>query len=237
MYPRRTRLGEPTPAQCARGLVLALFHLIFFPFAMVWVQRTAGGEIPAAEANAVCYLLSVVLAFALFWGVLREHFNRLLDRPAEHLVILLAALAAAGALHLVAVLPPYPVENPAPMAYAQEFALAPRATAVILVVLMPIVEELLFRWLIFGVLRRHSIWLAYLVSGGGFALYCVLRYAFSGGGTDLRYLLLGAQYLPMSLALCWAYGRTRCLWTAIVLHMALNGLILWGAVALYSGVF
>ena len=45
-------------------------------------------------------------------------------------------------------------------------------------------------------------------------------------GTDLRYLLLAVRYLPAGLALSWCYDWGSSLWSAVLLHMAINGLTL-----------
>ena len=47
---------------------------------------------------------------------------------------------------------------------------------------------------------------------------------------DLRYLLLAGRYLPMALALSWCYDAGSSVWTAVLLHMAVNGLALLRAV-------
>ena len=74
---------------------------------------------------------------------------------------------------------------------------------VILVVLMPVVEETLFRGLLFGSSRRYSRVLGYVLSTLVYAVYCVWQFVFTYGQVDFRYLLLLVQYLPMSLALTW----------------------------------
>ena len=117
---------------------------------------------------------------------------------------------------------PYPVENPNVYNYLEQYAMSPAATVVIVVVLMPIVEEALFRGLLFGAVRRYSRALAYGLSTLLFAVYCVWQFVFTYNGMDLRYLLLFAQYVPMSLALCWSYDNGGSVWTPVALHMVLT---------------
>ena len=226
MYPRRNRQERLTPGECVRGLALSVLYFLVFPFAMAWVQRSAGEELPVAESNVVYYLISVMLVFLLFWRFLRQNFTLLLDRLPENLSVAAMALAGWAVLDALVRRIPLPVCNPNESGYEMEFLLSPRATVVILVVLMPIVEEMLFRGLLFGVLRRYSRALAYLCSAGAFALYSVWQFVFSYGQTDFRYLLLAAQYLPAGLAFSWCYDRGSSVWSAVLLHMAVNGLTL-----------
>ena len=87
-----------------------------------------------------------------------------------------------------------------------------------------------FRGLLFGGLRRYSRPMAFAVSTLGYALFCAVPFVFQPEGADLRYLLLAVQYLPMSLALAWCYDHGGSIWSAVALHMAVNGASLFLAV-------
>ena len=139
-----------------RGWVFFALYVLLFPWIMGWVQRSFDGELPVAEANVVYYLLSATLVFLVFWSFLKHGFHLLLDWLPENLFAFATGLVGAGALHLLVSLIPLPVENPNVVSYPEQFALAPFATTVILVVLMPVVEEPLFRGLLFGTARRYS---------------------------------------------------------------------------------
>ena len=124
----------------------------------------------------------------LFWGFLRHSFDILLDWLPENLFAFAAGLVGAGALHFLAMRLPYPVENPNALLYPEQFAAAPQATVLILVVLMPLIEEVLFRGLVFGGIRPRSRFAAYAASCLLFALLHVWQYAV--GSHDLSYLVL-----------------------------------------------
>lgn len=226
MYPRRIWQERLTLAECVRGVAMSVLYFLVFPFAMAWVQRTTGEELPAAEASVVYYFISVVLVFLLFWRFLKRNFNLLLERLPENLTAAAIALALWTVAERLVRLIPLPVENPNDSTYAMEYLLSPRATVVILVVLMPIVEEMLFRGLLFGGVRRYSRLGAYFLSVVLFGFYSVWQFTFSYGVLDLRYLLLFVQYLPAGLALSWCYDRGGSVWSAVLLHMAINGLTL-----------
>ena len=123
---------------------------------------------------------------------------------------------------------PLPVQNPNLMSYPEQYAFAPVATVFILVVLMPLVEEPLFRGLLSGSGRSYSRPLGYMLSVVLYSFYCAVQFVYAFGTLDLRYLLLMIQYAPMALALAWCYDRGGSIWSAIVLHMALNGFTLLG---------
>ena len=227
---RRPWRPQLTRAVMGRGWVFFALYLTVFPLSMGWVQRAFHGELPVAEANVVYYLLAATLVFLVFWTFLRHGFDLLLDWLPENLFAFGTGLVGAGVLHLLVMLIPLPVQNPNPESYAQQFALSPAATVVILVVLMPLVEEPLFRGLLFGATRRYSRVLGYVLSTLVFALYCVWQFVYSYGTVDFRYLLLFLQYVPMSLALTWCYDNGGSIWSPIALHMVLNALILASAV-------
>ena len=75
-------------------------------------------------------------------------------------------------------------------------------------------------------LTPAKILVAYVVSGGGFALYCVWQLVFSYGRVDLRYLLLAMRWLPAGLALTWCCDRSRSVWAAVLLHGTIDGVVL-----------
>ena len=227
---RRPWRPQLTRAEMGRGWVFFALYALLFPWVMGWVQRSFDGALPVAEANVVYYLLSATLVFLVFWTFLKHGFHLLLDWLPENLFAFATGLAGAGALRLLAGLIPLPVENPNLTSYPEQFALAPPATAVILVVLMPIVEEPLFRGLLFGTARRYSRALGYVLSTLVYAVYCVWQFAYAYGQVDLRYLLLAVEYLPMGLALTWCYDNGGSIWSPIALHAVINAFTLAGAV-------
>ena len=103
-----------------------------------------------------------------------------------------------------------------------QIEVAPHMTLLIVIFLAPFVEEVLFRGLVFGNLRRKSAAVGYLVSCLLFALLHVWQFAVVN--RDITYFLLMLQYLVPGLVLAWVYDRTGTLWTSIGLHAAANAL-------------
>lgn len=229
---RRVWRPQLTRAEFGRGWVFFALYVLVFPRLMGMLQRAAGENwsLLPAESGLLYYLVVVTLVFLVFWSFLKNAFYILLDYLPENLFALATGTLGAAVLTLLTSLIPLPVEDPFPLIYADQFAYFPQATFLILVILTPIAEEVLFRGLMFGSLRKYSRPLGYVVTVILYALYVVQAYAFTPGAMDLRYLLLALRYLPMSLALTWCYDNGGSIWSPIVLHMVLSGFQLLGAV-------
>ena len=219
---RRPWRPQLTRAELGRGWVFFALYVFLFPWLMGWVQRSYQGEFPVAEANVVYYLIIVALTFLVLWSYLRHGFRLLLDWLPENLFAFVTGLVGGEILTFLANLIPLPVQDPNLINYPEQFAFAPAATVFILVVLMPLVEEPLFRGILFTTARNYSRVLGYVLSVGVYALYCAARFVYAYGVLDLRYLLLMIQYVPMALALTWCYERGGSIWSAVGLHMVLN---------------
>ena len=226
---RRTWKTGMTASERSRGLVFFALYLLVFPYLNAWAQRVISGEGEplVAEANVLYYTLLFTLSLLLFWSFLKKDFVELLSWLPENLFGVAVGLLAAGGLHLLVSRLPFPVSDPIGAQYAAEYAAAPVPTLVLVLLLIPLVEEVLFRGVLFGNLRGYSRVLAYLVCVPFYALALVWRYALDF--SDPRYLLLGLLYLPMSLALTWCYDNGGSVWSGVVLHGALNGIILFTA--------
>ena len=95
-------------------------------------------------------------------------------------------------------------------------------TAVAMILFVPVVEEVLYRGLVFGNLVQKSTPLAYLIST---ALYCLVLILPILGNASTDYIILSfIQYIPVSVMFCWIYTRTETLLTPVLAHMVMNGL-------------
>ena len=88
------------------------------------------------------------------------------------------------------------------------------------ILLAPLVEELLFRGLIFTSLRPRSRFWAYFISMAAFSLIHVMGYV--GQYPLLTLALCFVQYLPASFALAWAMEYSGSIWASITVHMIAN---------------
>lgn len=92
--------------------------------------------------------------------------------------------------------------------------------AIGLVFLVPVVEEVLFRGMIFGQLYTKSRFWAYAVSTLVFAAIHVLGYV--GYYPPLLLLMCYIQYLPAGLCLAWVYQKSDNIFAPILLHITIN---------------
>jgi membrane protease YdiL (CAAX protease family) len=118
--------------------------------------------------------------------------------------------------------------NPNDEIIIEHIKINPNTMIAVTVLLGPVVEETLFRGVVFGTIRRKNRTAAYLVSFIVFAVYHLWEYilvAISTTGASGWSLILNLlQYLPGSLALAWCYERSNTLWAPIFLHMLINAL-------------
>ena len=83
---------------------------------------------------------------------------------------------------------------------------------VVLVIVAPVAEEVLFRGYLFGKLRKYApVWVAVLVTS---VVFAVVHFQWN----------VGVDVFALSIVLCVLRIITGSLWPAIFLHMAKNGL-------------
>lgn len=217
---------EMTDSERRRGLVFFLLYLLVFPRVNAWLQQLwlGDGEVLVAEANVLYYAFLFTLSLFVFWDFLKKDFVGLLNWLPENLFAVAVGLLISGGLYAVLSLLPFPVRDPISLQYAQEFQAAPVPTLTLILLLIPVVEETVYRGLIYGSLRPYSRGIAMIFCILLYALSQVWRYALDF--SDPRYLILAFLYLPMSAALTWCYDRGGSVWSCIVLHGGLNGMIL-----------
>ena len=220
---RRSWKTQMTPAQRILGLVFFLLYLSVFPMVNLFLQRMWFGETEplVAQANVIYYALLLGLLLLLLWRFLKEDLIGLVEWIPENLLGVGAGLIGAGGLYYVLRRLPFPVADPISTQYAQEFRVAPVPVLVLILVLIPLVEEIAYRGILYGCLRAYSRPLAAVVCTLLYALALVWRYALEF--SDPRYLLLALLYLPMSCALTLCYENGGSIWGSALLHAGLNG--------------
>lgn len=93
------------------------------------------------------------------------------------------------------------------------------------VLLAPIVEELTYRYCLFGGISKNKKWLAYLVSGLVFmAMHSISSFSEAGGFNKafVQELIYLPPYLFSGLALCYAYDKSGYLGSGISAHLFNN---------------
>lgn len=93
-------------------------------------------------------------------------------------------------------------------------------TAIGVILLAPVAEELIYRGLLFGTLHAHNRLAAYALSCIAFSAVHVVGYL--GQWDGLTLLLCFIQYIPAGMCLAWAYERSGSIWASILMHIAVN---------------
>lgn len=172
-----------------------IYFLVNFVSVVAIFHRFLGRSLQAAWKNIPKCLINVLIGFGIYyWGTILLGF--LITRIDPNFANV-NDQAVTGMVQ----------ENPIIMGLCT-------------VCLVPVVEETLYRGLIFQQLQRKHRALAYIVSVAVFSAIHVA--GFIGSVNWLTLLLCFAQYLPAGIALAWAYERADTIVAPILIHMIIN---------------
>ena len=222
-----------TPGEQIAGTVFFVIYLVVLPFAAGPLFRLAGllldVTISAALQNVIYYYVLFAVTVLIFHKFLARTCRNLADNLGGACRMLLVGLVALYGLNELAYrLTNLIITNRTNLndtAISAQMDSAPYMTLLIVVLLAPFVEEVLFRGLVFGNLKGKSRPVAYVVSCALFALLHVWQFAVVH--QDVTYFLLMLQYLVPGVVLAWTYDRSGTLWTSIALHALANALSVW----------
>ena len=222
-----------TPFERIGGGVLFALYLLVLPFIRDGLFRAAehllGTTISrSAEYNLYYYILFVIilLVFYHYVGATTSYFfGTLTDTLAAAGTGLVFFYGLNELLYRTAHVLFGHTLNLNDYAVSAQVDDAPRITLLIVVLIAPFIEEVLFRGYVFGSLKGHSRALAYVVSCVLFAFLHVWQFA--GGGLSFSRVLLLVQYLVPGAVLAWSYDRSGNLWGPLLIHVAANALHVW----------
>lgn len=196
-------------------------HFVLLPMPLSDFIMT--GAVSEAMANFILYAVGALYMLVFVGRFLRRDFDNICDSPLDTVcgvaLSFVSLFAANVAVSLV--LTAFGFEDNPNNGAVAEIASADHGTMTAAAVfLAPIVEELIFRAGIFGVLRRRSVKLAYIISVLLFSLYHVVAYT----AADISAWVYAVQYIPATVILCRCYERHESIWAPIFLHMLVNGM-------------
>lgn len=93
------------------------------------------------------------------------------------------------------------------------------------VILVPPVEEIFYRGLIFGKLFNRRPILAYVLSASLFSLIHIIGYLGIYSASD--FLLAFLQYVPAGLILAWSYQNADSIYAPVLIHALVNVRGIW----------
>ncbi|MBP8639300.1 MAG: CPBP family intramembrane metalloprotease [Oscillospiraceae bacterium] len=218
-------LNTMSKPQRIAGLIYLPFHIIILPLFINMLAEYLPGGLSDTAANAVYYGLGFAFCLICMWKYLRTAFDFLLDNVATNITAmlfggvsyLLLSYLASGVLFAILGDEQVASNNELISSLADESS---RAIVALTVFVAPIVEEVLFRGVVFGTLAPKHRRLAFVSSIALFAFYNVWQLALST--MDLKMFLYMVLSIPMGYALAWVYEKTNCLWVPIFLHMLIN---------------
>ena len=221
---------KPNRNETLFGGIYLAFMLILLPLLLKVFNSMTENPLSAGKLNFIYYFINFALIVPVFGKFLLQSLKDALRVPFPTIWLALLgymgnlALSEILAIFLLILVPDFANINDLNVALMlqEEFSLLAIGT----VVLVPVVEETLFRGMIFRNLYDRSPAGAYLISMVAFAAIHVTGYV---GSVEPVYILLSfLQYLPAGYCLCFAYRRSGTIISPILMHMIVN------AVAVYS---
>ncbi len=218
-----------TRTQTILGWIYLLMHVAVLPLLLGMLAEFTPDPMSEATANLIYYAVGIVFCLTVMLSFLRRAFDRLVDNLRLCILTMVMALmidyALSGVAALLLLLVDGVVENPNNAEVLELVDQNSGAVKAIAIFLAPIVEEILFRGVVFGSIRPRSRLWAYVASIAAFSIYHVWQYA--AVSRDAATLLYALQYIPVSYVLAWAYERSGSIWTNIFFHMGFNALSLF----------
>ena len=194
-------------------------HMALLPFLGGMIINQ--GYLDESMTNFAIYAVGALYMVLFLSKYLRREFDPFCDRPmfcisevcGHYLAMWFINFLLGALLALV-----MPTGNPNNEAVAQMAGVNFGVVSATAICLAPIVEEVIFRGAIFGLARKRSRKLAYVLSMAMFSVYHIWGYAID----DPITLIYIVQYLPVSFLLCRCYEKTNSLWSSIFFHTLVN---------------
>lgn len=207
----------------AAALLWIPIHLLGLPLLLMMLRP----ELDMTELNFLVYAIGAGALGLICIGFLRRDFEPLCDRFLHVLgqILLFYCYVLLSNMLVAILLNMLPLDQNPNNEAIMDLADADQGGKIVAmtVLLAPVLEELMFRAGLFGMIRRCSRVLAYVVCILVFSAYHVWAYALD----EPIYWLLMLQYVPVTFLLCRLYEKTQTIWSTILLHMLINGVSMW----------
>lgn len=221
---KRTQSPCPSQQETVAGLCWLAFQFLLLPGLLYFVNDHLEIPLSDGELNFVFYLTNFIAMLVIFHDFLSRSLSQAFQHPivlCEAAILGFVAYYACFQLteHLIALLFPafsnYNDESIAAMSRGNSFLML-----IGTVILVPPVEECLYRGVIFRNLYRKNHLAAYLISMLIFS--CIHIIGYIGQYSALELLIALLQYLPAGLCLAWSYIRGDTIVAPILIHAAVN---------------
>ncbi len=209
--------------ELAFGWLYFAVELFLLPSVLTDLNGLLPKPLSAAWINTVFYLVNFIAVVTIFRDFLLRSLRSLGKKFGQYLkAVVLGFVAYWAATRLLSwllgLVPGFVnVNDSAISAMANDHFWI---MAVGTVLLVPVVEELLYRGLIFlGLYPRNRV-AAYVISVAAFAAVHVIGHL--GSASPLILALCFLQYIPAGLCLAWAYAESDSIFAPILIHMVVN---------------
>lgn len=205
------------------GWVYLPIHVVILPILLgLLLLLYPSGDLSEPSLNLIYYLIGLMVVIVFYRKLLRREFDHLCDAPLSffygfatgYLLWYTLSYLATVIILLLGAEETNPNNDYIATLSQQDY----RLMMTVGVFCAPILEEILFRGVVFQSIRKKNRMLAYIISIALFSVYHVWQYAI----WDPSQLLFALQYIPITLALTWSYERSGTLWAPIALHMFNN---------------
>ena len=215
-----------TKPQRTAGYIYLPFYILVLPLFVVMLSALSAENYNDLTANAVYYGIGLLFCLIPMRSYLRSAYDALLDNLGANIAALafgyimniLMGYLATGLIFTI-------MGDKITTLNSQLSAFeSSRGVIAMAVFVAPVIEEVLFRGVVFGALAPKHRRLAFIVSIGLFAFYNVWQFALAA--MNLTVFVYMIAYIPLGYVLAWAYEKTNCIWVSILLHILINALSL-----------
>lgn len=212
------------PIESILGLIYIVIQLLVLPLALVTINDWLPVSLSDAALNFVNFAVNFICITVIFHRYLIDSFKVILAGPwwflrccGQGLIVYWIGSFLINLL-ILALDPAFSNVNDNTIAQmtSQNYVLMSVGT----VLLVPVVEETLYRGVVFGQLYRRNPAIGYIASTVIFASLHVVGYI--GLYDPLQLLLCFVQYIPAGICLAWTYVRSDTIWTPILIHITIN---------------
>lgn len=213
-----------TRKEIVAGWIYYCIQLIVLPSIIFLINALVGNPLSETVCNFIFFCINFLVIAVIFRHYLLENLKTGMEAPLRCLGCAALGFAAYWLLSIVVQFfilfmnPEFFNVNDAYIdSMAQDnFTLIFVST----VILVPVVEECLYRGLMFGAIYNRNKLAAYLLSSIVFSMVHIIGYIGMYDWFTLSLCLL--QYLPAGLCLGWAYARADSVWAPILMHITIN---------------
>lgn len=222
----KTYSGNLTGRETVGGFIYLVFQMFLLPYLLIMANGHLSTPLNDAELNFTFYLINFISILLIFHGFLGRALTQATQNIAIFCQAVILGLVAYYACNFATtwlvtkLVPSFSNYNDA--AIAELMGGSYFLTVIGTVILVPPVEECLYRGLIFRNLWQKSRWAAYIVSILAFSMIHIVGYI--GQYTALELVMAFLQYLPAGLCLAWTYTKCDTIFAPILVHAAINAM-------------